>query len=275
MLRWLTISKLLLSASHVNLPTWTSQNLVPLLSKPIHFSFKFIISTLIEKIIIPRPLSQATTYNDPNIFTFTLPLSEGQASEAWEHYDENYDETMLFFFPHKKVPLTFPLTSYFHLSSATLSPSPSHFHLLSLFSMERHCVACEVWNVFPFILYTWTWGSEVRLSALSVPADQIRGADQFLQTCWVGTSNVLWVAWVQRVWENLNSPRGEAIPTGTSNTHIVHKKELKTKRTNSIAWVRKRTITTERQPLVGEFRVNVLWIESETWSARRIPTAVF
>jgi hypothetical protein len=37
-----------------------------------------------QKIEIPRPLSQITTYNRSNVFTFTLPLSEGQASEAWE-----------------------------------------------------------------------------------------------------------------------------------------------------------------------------------------------
>jgi hypothetical protein len=39
-------------------------------------------------------------------------------------------------------------------------------------------------------------------------------------------------------------------------------------------WVRERTITTERQRLVGEVIANILRIEGATWSAWRIPTAV-
>jgi hypothetical protein len=38
--------------------------------------------------------------------------------------------------------------------------------------------------------------------------------------------------------------------------------------------VRKRTITTERPPLVGEVSANFLRIEGVAWSAQRIPTAV-
>jgi hypothetical protein len=43
---------------------------------------------------------------------------------------------------------------------------------------------------------------------------------------------------------------------------------------NSVALVRKRTIPTERPPLVGEVSANFLRIEGVAWSARRIPTAV-
>jgi hypothetical protein len=43
----------------------------------------------------------------------------------------------------------------------------------------------------------------------------------------------------------------------------------------SIVWVRKRIIPTERPPLVGEVIANFLRIEGATWSAWRIPTAVF
>jgi hypothetical protein len=44
---------------------------------------------------------------------------------------------------------------------------------------------------------------------------------------------------------------------------------------NSIVWVRGRTIPTERPLFVGEVIVNFLRIEGATWSAWRIPTAVF
>jgi hypothetical protein len=48
------------------------------------------------------------------------------------------------------------------------------------------------------------------------------------------------------------------------------------KQTNSVAPVRKRTIPTERPPLVGEVSANFfLRTEGVAWSARRIPTAVF
>jgi hypothetical protein len=47
------------------------------------------------------------------------------------------------------------------------------------------------------------------------------------------------------------------------------------KKTNSMAPVRKRTIPTERPPLVSEVSASFLWIEGATWSAWLIPTAVF
>jgi hypothetical protein len=43
---------------------------------------------------------------------------------------------------------------------------------------------------------------------------------------------------------------------------------------NSVALVRKRTIPTERLPLIGEVSANFLHIEGVAWSAQRIPTAV-
>jgi hypothetical protein len=45
--------------------------------------------------------------------------------------------------------------------------------------------------------------------------------------------------------------------------------------TNSMVWVRERTISTERPPLVGEVIANFLRRGGATWSAWRIPTAVF
>jgi hypothetical protein len=42
-----------------------------------------------------------------------------------------------------------------------------------------------------------------------------------------------------------------------------------------MVWVRVRTIPTERPPLVGEVIANFLRIEGATWSALRIPTALF
>jgi hypothetical protein len=44
---------------------------------------------------------------------------------------------------------------------------------------------------------------------------------------------------------------------------------------NSVVLLRKRTILTERPPLVGEVSANLLRIEGVAWSAQRIPTAVF
>jgi hypothetical protein len=41
-----------------------------------------------------------------------------------------------------------------------------------------------------------------------------------------------------------------------------------------MAVVRKRTIPTERPPLVGKVSANLLWVEGVAWSAQRIPTAV-
>jgi hypothetical protein len=44
---------------------------------------------------------------------------------------------------------------------------------------------------------------------------------------------------------------------------------------NPVALVRERTIPTKQPPLVDEDSANVLRIECATWSAWRIPTAVF
>jgi hypothetical protein len=41
-----------------------------------------------------------------------------------------------------------------------------------------------------------------------------------------------------------------------------------------MALVRKRTIPTERPPLVAEVSANFLRVEGVAWSAQRIPTAV-
>jgi hypothetical protein len=43
---------------------------------------------------------------------------------------------------------------------------------------------------------------------------------------------------------------------------------------NSVALVRKRTIPTDRPPLVGEVSANLLRVEGVAWSAQQIPTAV-
>jgi hypothetical protein len=44
---------------------------------------------------------------------------------------------------------------------------------------------------------------------------------------------------------------------------------------NSVAFVRERTIPTERPPLVGEVSANFYGQRGVAWSAQRIPTAVF
>jgi hypothetical protein len=62
-------------------------------------------STLIQKIEIPRSLSQATDYNPHDVFTFTLPLSEGRAGEAWELSNK----MKFFFLTQNKVSLTFSI----------------------------------------------------------------------------------------------------------------------------------------------------------------------
>jgi hypothetical protein len=43
---------------------------------------------------------------------------------------------------------------------------------------------------------------------------------------------------------------------------------------NSVAVVRKRTIPTERPPLVSEVSAKLLRVDGVVWSAQRIPTAV-
>jgi hypothetical protein len=47
-----------------------------------------------------------------------------------------------------------------------------------------------------------------------------------------------------------------------------------TKKLNSVALVRERTIPTGRPPLVGEVSANFWGIEDVAWSAQRIPTVV-
>jgi hypothetical protein len=49
---------------------------------------------------------------------------------------------------------------------------------------------------------------------------------------------------------------------------------VKIKKLNSVTWVRKRTVPTERPPIVGEVSANFLRVEDATWSALRIPTFV-
>jgi hypothetical protein len=82
-----------------------------MLSKPPNLFFQIIQWTLIQKIKIPRPLSQATACNESNAFTFTLPLSEGRTGEA----REPSDKTMVFIPPRSKLSLTSPMTFQVHL----------------------------------------------------------------------------------------------------------------------------------------------------------------
>jgi hypothetical protein len=51
--------------------------------------------------------------------------------------------------------------------------------------------------------------------------------------------------------------------------------EININMNNSMVWIPEWTIPTERPPLVGEVFANFLQIEGATWSAWRIPTAVF
>jgi hypothetical protein len=59
--------------------------------------------------------------------------------------------------------------------------------------------------------------------------------------------------------------RNQIMTEGNTYSH----KQKKNKQTNSMVWVRERTIPTKRTPLVGEV------IEGATRSAWRTPTAVF
>jgi hypothetical protein len=60
----------------------------PLLSKSPNCFSKIYNSPLIQETKIPRALSQATTCNHPNVFTSTLPLSEGRTGGAWGPSDK-------------------------------------------------------------------------------------------------------------------------------------------------------------------------------------------
>jgi hypothetical protein len=71
----------------------------------VSLSFMLYLSNLcylmlVQKPKIPRPLSQATASNRPNVFTFTPPLSKGRAGEA----SELSNKIMLFLPPHNKIP---------------------------------------------------------------------------------------------------------------------------------------------------------------------------
>jgi hypothetical protein len=62
-------------------------NIKPLVSEAPKLSSHFTQFNTNTKNQNPRPLSQATASNHPNVLTFTLPSSEGQAGEAWEPSD--------------------------------------------------------------------------------------------------------------------------------------------------------------------------------------------
>jgi hypothetical protein len=96
----------------------------------------------------PAPLSQATTYNHDNVFTFTLLLSEGRAGEAWEPSNRRYfpqvfkgiirNTTIWFSVSSSLVPYVIFLP---FLTSLPLSASPSSMlissSLLSFFSLHK------------------------------------------------------------------------------------------------------------------------------------------
>jgi hypothetical protein len=65
------------------------------------------------------------------------------------------------------------------------------------------------------------------------------------------------------------------IPCATKSSKSCTLKDFRLTNNNSVASVRKRTIPSERPPLVSEVSVNFLRIQGATWSAWRIPTAVF
>jgi hypothetical protein len=69
--------------------------------------------------------------------------------------------------------------------------------------------------------------------------------------------------------ENLVAP---GVERGPLNPYVPYLELLKL---NSVASVRKRTIPAERLPFVSEVSANFFRIEGATWSAWRIPTAVF
>jgi hypothetical protein len=103
----------------------------PFLSKPPDYFSKLHNLTLIQKIKTPRPLSQATTSNHSDVFTFILPLPKRLPGEAWEPSNK----TMLFLFFIPPPPTMRPLTT---------SVMTFDFHLLfcctfflSLFSTHR------------------------------------------------------------------------------------------------------------------------------------------
>jgi hypothetical protein len=68
---------------------------------------------------------------------------------------------------------------------------------------------------------------------------------------------------------------GEAAETWAHRQIMARLRKLKKTKLNSMVWVRERTIPIERPPLVGEVIANFLRMEGATWSAWRIPTAVY
>jgi hypothetical protein len=65
--------------------------------------------TLIQKITISRPFSQAAAYNQA--FSFILLLSDGRLRES----RKPSNKTILFLHPQNNVFLTFLMTFHFHL----------------------------------------------------------------------------------------------------------------------------------------------------------------
>jgi hypothetical protein len=54
----------------------------------MNYLYNLCSPPFIQKTKIPRALSQATASDRHNVFTFTRPLSEGRAGEAWEPSDK-------------------------------------------------------------------------------------------------------------------------------------------------------------------------------------------
>jgi hypothetical protein len=96
-------------ASHAALPVLNSSKLSPLVD-----AAKLLVFKIIDKVIRKsnfRCLFEATSYYH-NVFTFTLFLSEGRASVAWEPCNK----IMLFLSPWKiKCLSLLPLISFLHL----------------------------------------------------------------------------------------------------------------------------------------------------------------
>jgi hypothetical protein len=74
---------------------------------------------------MPRPLSQTTAYTRSNVFTFTLPLSEGRAAEAWETSNKITFFVLSQEFPFLTARLLLFLTSQFLSNSNSLTHGAS------------------------------------------------------------------------------------------------------------------------------------------------------
>jgi hypothetical protein len=97
----------------MSLSDLNSSKLNPISVKVTRFFFQNYNSTLIQKIKIPRPLSQVSASNRSNIFTFTLISSEGRAGETWEPSNKS----MLFIPPHIEVSPALQMTFGCRLNS--------------------------------------------------------------------------------------------------------------------------------------------------------------